>query len=96
MPASIRPRACAGLALPAAPRYAGRRVRSRRGGGALSSEADVRREVRLIGTGEEAIVPAGTRHRITSLEGEAARKERSAKANDPAEPDATPSGKSAT
>ena len=31
----------------------------------------VDRAVRLLGTGEEAIVPAGTRHRITSLEGEA-------------------------
>jgi mannose-6-phosphate isomerase-like protein (cupin superfamily) len=29
------------------------------------------REVRLLGVGEEAIVRAGTRHRITSLEGEA-------------------------
>jgi mannose-6-phosphate isomerase-like protein (cupin superfamily) len=28
-------------------------------------------DVRLLGTGEEAIVPAGTRHRITSLEGQA-------------------------
>ena len=28
-------------------------------------------DVRLLGAGEEAIVPAGTRHRITSLEGEA-------------------------
>jgi mannose-6-phosphate isomerase-like protein (cupin superfamily) len=31
----------------------------------------VDREVRLLGVGEEAIVPAGARHRITSLEGEA-------------------------
>jgi mannose-6-phosphate isomerase-like protein (cupin superfamily) len=31
----------------------------------------VDRDVRLLGTGEEAIVPAGTRHRTTSLEGEA-------------------------
>ena len=29
------------------------------------------RDVRLLGVGEEAIVPAGTRHRITSHEGEA-------------------------
>jgi hypothetical protein len=27
--------------------------------------------VRILSTGEEAVVPAGTRHRITSLEGEA-------------------------
>src|SRR5919106_3862265 len=31
----------------------------------------IEREVRLLGVGEEAVVPAGTRHRITSLEGEA-------------------------
>ena len=31
----------------------------------------VDRDVRLLGAGEEAIVLAGTRHRITSLEGEA-------------------------
>lgn len=31
----------------------------------------VARDVRLLGAGEEAVVPAGTRHRITSIEGEA-------------------------
>ena len=38
-------------------------------------DGDVRltvdRDVRLLGAGEEAVVPAGTRHRVTSLEGEA-------------------------
>jgi mannose-6-phosphate isomerase-like protein (cupin superfamily) len=29
------------------------------------------RVVRILSTGEEAVVPAGARHRITSLEGEA-------------------------
>jgi mannose-6-phosphate isomerase-like protein (cupin superfamily) len=29
------------------------------------------RDVRLLGAGEEVVVPAGTRHRMTSVEGEA-------------------------
>ena len=31
----------------------------------------IEREVQLLGAGEEAVVPAGARHRMTSVDGEA-------------------------